>query len=183
LNNEKEKYLATFGGGCFWCLEAIFSRLNGVEKVISGYCGGHMDNPSYEKVCSGDTGHAEVVQITYDPKIISFEGLLEVFWKSHDPTTKNRQGNDIGTQYRSVIFYHNPDQKELANSGKASLEAEGIWGNPIVTEIEPLVRFWPAEDYHQDYYRNNPSGGYCAMVIRPKLEKFNKDFRKNLKTD
>ena len=172
--------LATFGGGCFWCLEAIFKRLNGVEKVISGYSGGPIEDPSYEEVCSGDTGHAEVVQIRYDPAKVSFDDLLEVFWKSHDPTTKNRQGNDIGTQYRSVIFYHNSDQKKGAEFIKRNLENEGIWDRPIVTEIEAFTRFWPAEPYHQNYYANNPSNSYCSLVIKPKIEKFNKIFKQRL---
>ena len=172
---------ATFGGGCFWCVEAIFQRLDGVEKVVSGYSGGHVDNPTYEQVCTGTTGHAEAVQVTYDPAKVSYDQLLEVFWKTHDPTTKNRQGNDVGPQYRSVIFYHDEQQKELAESYKARLEAEHVWDRPIVTEIVPFTRFWPAEGYHQNYYNDNPSQPYCSFVITPKIEKFNKIFKDRLK--
>jgi peptide-methionine (S)-S-oxide reductase len=174
--------LATFGGGCFWCTEAIFRRLNGVEKVVSGYSGGHVDNPTYAQVCTGTTGHAESIQITYDPAKVSYEKLLEVFWKTHDPTTKDRQGNDVGPQYRSVIFYHDAEQKNLAKSYKAKLEAEHIWNRPIVTEIVPFTKFWPAEAYHQNYYNNNPAKSYCAFVITPKIEKFKKVFKERLKT-
>jgi peptide-methionine (S)-S-oxide reductase len=164
--------LATFGGGCFWCIEAIFRKLKGVEGVVSGYSGGDFKNPSYEQVCTGETGHAEVIQVSFDPEKVSYEELLEVFWKIHDPTTKNRQGNDVGSQYRSVIFYHNEDQKKLAEYSKSKLEAEGAWKRPIVTEIKTFTGFWPAEAYHQDYFKNNPSNGYCAVVIKPKIEKF-----------
>jgi peptide-methionine (S)-S-oxide reductase len=173
--------VATFGSGCFWCTEAIFERLNGVVKVESGYAGGTVKNPTYEEVCSGTTGHAEVTQITYDPKIITYDELLEVFWKTHDPTTLNRQGNDVGTQYRSVIFYHNEEQKELAEKYKKELDKSGAWDNPIVTEISPVTNFYPAEGYHQDYYENNPNQGYCAFVIAPKVEKFEKVFKDKLK--
>ena len=173
--------VATFGSGCFWCTEAIFERLNGVVKVESGYAGGTVKNPTYEEVCSGTTGHAEVTQITYDPKIITYDELLEVFWKTHDPTTLNRQGNDVGTQYRSVIFYHNEEQKELAEKYKKELDKSGTWDNPIVTEISPVTNFYPAEGYHQDYYENNPNQGYCAFVIAPKVEKFEKVFKDKLK--
>ena len=172
---------ATFGSGCFWCTEAVFEELNGVHSVVSGYAGGNVVNPSYEAVCSGKTGHAEVTQITYDPKVISFDELLEVFWKTHDPTTLNRQGNDIGTQYRSAIFYHDEEQKNLAEKYKAELDKSGAWDNPIVTEISPLKNYFPAEDYHQEYYANNPNQGYCAFVIAPKLEKFKKVFKDKLK--
>lgn len=172
---------ATFGSGCFWCTEAIFERLNGVVRVESGYSGGNVKNPTYEEVCTGTTGHAEVTQITYDSSIISFDELLEVFWKTHDPTTLNRQGNDMGTQYRSVIFYHNEEQKKLAEKYKAELDKSGAWDNPIVTEILPFAKFYPAENYHQDYYNNNPNQGYCAFVIAPKLEKFEKVFKDKLK--
>jgi peptide-methionine (S)-S-oxide reductase len=161
--------LATFGGGCFWCVEAVFERLEGVKKVVSGYAGGHIDQPSYKQVCSGETGHAEVTQIEFDPAVISYARLLEVFFEAHDPTTLNRQGADEGTQYRSVIFYHSEEQKKAAEAAK--IAARKIWEDPIVTEISPLPRFWPAEDYHQDYFRNNPSQGYCAFVIKPKLKK------------
>jgi peptide-methionine (S)-S-oxide reductase len=174
--------LATFGSGCFWCTEAIFQRLEGVEKVVSGYSGGHVENPTYDQVCTGTTGHAESIQVAYDPSKVSYDELLEVFWKMHDPTRKNRQGNDIGPQYRSVLFYHDADQKKLAEAYKAKLEAEKIWDRPIVTEIVPFSRFWPAEDYHQNYYNNNSSKGYCAVVITPKIEKFRKIFKDRLKT-
>jgi peptide-methionine (S)-S-oxide reductase len=173
--------LATFGAGCFWCVEAIFEELDGVEKVVSGYSGGHASNPSYEEVCSGRTGHAEVVQITYDPKRISYDELLEIYWRTHDPTTRNRQGNDVGTQYRSVVLYHDEEQKKLAEGYKARLEAEHIWDRPIVTEIVRFERFWPAEAYHQDYYRQNPGEGYCSLVITPKIEKLRKIFKDKLK--
>lgn len=172
---------ATFGSGCFWCTEAIFERLIGVIKVESGYSGGKVENPTYEEVCTGTTGHAEVTQITYDPKLITYDELLEVFWKTHDPTTLNRQGNDVGPQYRSVIFYHNNEQKKLAEKYKAELDKSGAWDKPIVTEISPFNNFFPAENYHQDYYNNNPNQGYCAFVIAPKLEKFQKVFKDKLK--
>jgi len=170
---------ATLGGGCFWCLEAVFENVKGVEDVISGYAGGHINNPTYEAVCSGTTGHAEVVQITYDPTIISFKDILEIFWKIHDPTTLNRQGADIGTQYRSVIFFHNEKQKEIAEESKA--EAQKNFTSPIVTEISPLQTFWKAEDYHQNYFKNNPNQGYCQVVVAPKVEKFQKTFKEWVK--
>ena len=172
---------ATFGSGCFWCTEAIFENLNGVYSVVSGYAGGNVQNPTYEEVCTGTTGHAEVTQITYDSSVISYDELLEVFWKTHDPTTLNRQGNDVGPQYRSVIFYHNEEQKQLAEKYKAELDKSGAWDNPIVTEISPLTNYFPAENYHQDYYNNNSNQGYCAFVIAPKLEKFKKVFKDKLK--
>jgi len=179
--NMENLQKATFGSGCFWCTEAIFERLNGVIKVESGYSGGKVENPSYEEVCTGKTGHAEVTQITYDPSIITYDELLEVFWKTHDPTTLNRQGNDVGPQYRSVIFYHNDEQKQLAEKYKSELDKSGAWDNPIVTEISPLTNYFPAENYHQDYYNNNLNQGYCAFVIAPKLEKFKKVFKDKLK--
>ncbi len=179
--NEAGLEKATFGSGCFWCTEAIFERLNGVVTVESGYSGGKVDNPTYEEVCSGTTGYAEVTQITYDPSIITYDELLEVFWKTHDPTTLNRQGNDVGTQYRSVIFYNNDDEKELAEKYKAELDKSGAWDNPIVTEISPFTKFYSAEGYHQDYYKNNPNQGYCTFVIAPKVEKFEKVFKDKLK--
>ena len=172
---------ATFGSGCFWCTEAVFERLNGVYKVVSGYAGGAVENPTYEEVCTGKTGHAEVTQITYDPKVITYDELLEVFWKTHDPTTLNRQGNDVGTQYRSVIFYHNEEQRQLAEKYKEELNKSGAWDKPLVTEISPLTNFFSAEGYHQNYYENNPSQGYCAFVIAPKVEKFEKVFKDKLK--
>lgn len=172
---------ATFGAGCFWCVEAVFQRLNGVEKVVSGYSGGTVPNPTYEQVCSGSTGHAEVTQIIYDPSKITYEELLEVFWSTHDPTTLNRQGNDIGTQYRSVIFYHNEKQKELAEAYKKKLDEANIFDKPIVTEITKFDEFYSAENYHQDYYDNNKSQPYCQFVITPKIEKFKKVFGNKLK--
>jgi peptide-methionine (S)-S-oxide reductase len=150
--------------------------------VVAGYSGGHVDNPTYEQVCAGTTGHAESIQITYDPAKVSYDDLLEVFWKTHDPTTKDRQGNDVGPQYRSVVFYHDAEQQKLAESYKTKLEAEHIWKRPIVTEIEPFAKFWPAEPYHQNYYDNNPSKGYCNLVITPKIEKFRKIFKDRLKS-
>jgi peptide-methionine (S)-S-oxide reductase len=173
---------ATFGTGCFWCTEAVFQELKGVLKVTSGYSGGTVKNPSYEEVCSGTTGHAECLQIIYDPKVISFDELLEVFWEAHDPTTLNRQGNDVGTQYRSVIFYHDAEQKKKAEEYKAKLDKSRAYNNPIVTEITPFSRFYAAENYHQDYYRLHGSQPYCSFVIRPKVEKFEKVFKNRLKT-
>lgn len=185
-NKHGKRYMAnlekaTFGSGCFWCSEAIFERVDGVVSVVSGYAGGKVENPTYEQVCTGTTGHAEVIQITYDPRIINYDALLEIFWRTHDPTTLNRQGNDVGTQYRSVIFYHNEKQKQLAEKYKKELDKSGAWNNPIVTEIVPYTTFYKAEDYHQDYYDNNPHQGYCAFVIAPKLEKFEKVFKDKLK--
>lgn len=172
---------ATFGAGCFWCVEAVFQNLEGVQKVVSGYSGGAGKNPTYKEVCSGTTGHAEVCQVYYDPQKVSFIELLEVFWQTHDPTTLNRQGNDVGTQYRSVIYYHNQEQKRLSEEYKAKLTAAKLWENPIVTEISPLTEFYAAEDYHQNYYNENSSQPYCAFVIRPKMEKFKKVFGSKLK--
>jgi peptide-methionine (S)-S-oxide reductase len=180
-NQNKSLETATFGSGCFWCTEAIFERVNGVVSVVSGYSGGTVANPSYEQVCTGKTGHAECTQITFDPAVISYDELLEIFWKMHDPTTLNRQGNDVGTQYRSVIFYHNDDQKQKAEFYKNKLTEEKIWDKPIVTEITKFEKFYPAEDYHQEYYDNNPNQGYCAYVITPKVEKFEKIFKDKLK--
>jgi peptide-methionine (S)-S-oxide reductase len=173
--------LATFGSGCFWCTEAVFQRLKGVEKVVSGYAGGHVVNPTYRQVCSGDTGHAEVIQVQYDPSQTSYEQLLEIFWKTHDPTTPNQQGNDYGPQYRSVIFYHNDEQKRLAEEYKKKLDQAKIWKDPIVTEISPFTNFYPAENYHQDYYNQNRNQPYCTFVIRPKIEKLEKVFRDQLR--
>ncbi|MBN1852675.1 MAG: peptide-methionine (S)-S-oxide reductase MsrA [Pirellulales bacterium] len=174
--------LATLGAGCFWCVEAVFQQLDGVVSVVSGYSGGHLPNPSYKAVCTGTTGHAEVCQIRYDPEKLAYKDLLEVFWKIHDPTTLNRQGHDIGTQYRSVIFYHDDEQKMLAERYKRKLDTSGAFANPIVTEIVPFTEFYPAEPYHRDYYRNNPNQAYCRAVIRPKLDKFKKVFKEKLKT-
>ena len=173
---------ATFGGGCFWCVEAVYQELEGVISVTSGFAGGQRENPSYEQVCSGATGHAEVVQIVYDPSKISFDELLEVFWTVHDPTTLNRQGADVGTQYRSVIFYHNEEQKQLAEKYKKELDASGAWDNPVVTEIAPFTKFYSAEKYHQEYYKNNANQPYCSMVIQPKVDKFRKVFKDKLKS-
>ncbi len=180
-NKTNGLQVATFGNGCFWCTEAIFQRLNGVEKVVSGYSGGKVKNPTYKEVCSGLTGHAEVIQITYDPKRISFDELLEVFWKTHDPTTLNRQGADEGTQYRSAVFYHTDEQKRLAEEYKKKLDASGAFDNPIVTEITPFTAFYPAEDYHQNYFNLNGTQPYCSFVIQPKVEKFEKVFKSKLK--
>ena len=173
--------IASFGNGCFWCTEAIFQQLEGVIKVVSGYSGGHIDNPTYKQVCNGTTGHAECLNITYDPSKISFDELLEVFWKTHDPTTLNRQGNDVGTQYRSVIFYHNEEQKAKAEKYKAELDKSGAYASPIVTTLEPFVKFYPAEDYHQNYFNENGSAPYCQLIVRPKVEKFEKVFKAKLK--
>jgi len=173
---------ATFGEGCFWCVEAIFEDLKGVENVISGYAGGEISNPTYAEICSGLTGHAEVCQINYNPLEITYSNLLEVFWQTHDPTTLNRQGADVGTQYRSVIFYHNEEQRELAIKYKKELDASGAWNNPIVTEISPTTQFYEAEKYHQDYFRKNPYQSYCQVVIGPKLDKFRKVFNDKLKS-
>ena len=171
----------TFGAGCFWCVEAIFSDLNGVDKVISGYAGGTVKNPSYKEVCTGNTGHAEVCQVIYNPEIITYKELLEVFWQVHDPTTLNRQGGDVGTQYRSAIFYHTNEQKEIAEEYKKVLNNEKVFPNPIVTEITAFTNFYPAEDYHQDYFELNGENPYCQAVVRPKLEKFRKVFKDKLK--
>jgi peptide-methionine (S)-S-oxide reductase len=173
--------VATLAGGCFWCLEAVFDDLQGVESVVSGYAGGRVRNPSYRDVCSGATGHAEVVQITFDPGLISFRDLLHVFFTVHDPTTLNRQGADVGTQYRSAIFYHSPDQQATAEQVIAEINAAGIWGAPIVTQVAPFDAFYAAEDYHQEYYRRNPYQPYCQVVIAPKVAKFRKQYVQRLK--
>lgn len=165
----EELKTATFGAGCFWCVEAVFERVEGVKSVVAGYAGGTVPNPTYEQVCTGKTGHAEVAQITYDPEKVSYEQLLELFWKAHDPTTMNRQGADVGTQYRSAIFYEGEDQKRAAEESKS--RARNLFKDPVVTEIAPLTKFYPAENYHQDYYRSNPHAPYCMFVIRPKLKK------------
>jgi peptide-methionine (S)-S-oxide reductase len=167
---------ATFGSGCFWCTEAVFQQLRGVKSVASGYSGGNVENPSYDEVCAGRTGHAEVVQVTYDPAEITFSDLLRVFWQTHDPTTLNRQGHDVGTQYRSAVFYHDDRQRQIAEQYQQQLDAAGTFNAPIVTEITPLKNFFPAENYHQDYFRSNPARSYCALVIRPKVEKLQKEF-------
>ena len=172
---------ATFGTGCFWCTEAVFQELNGVHKVTSGYSGGHVANPTYEQVTGKKTGHAEVVQIVFDPSVITFDDLLEVFWQVHDPTTLNRQGADVGPQYRSAIFFHNQEQKDKALYYKEQLDKSGAFQDPIVTEISPLKNFYAAEDYHQNFYTNNPNYGYCTYVIKPKLDKFRKVFENKLR--
>jgi peptide-methionine (S)-S-oxide reductase len=171
----------TFGAGCFWCVEAVYSDLNGVESVVSGYAGGTVKNPSYKEVCTGNTGHAEVCQITYNPSVISYKELLEVFWQVHDPTTLNRQGGDVGTQYRSAIFYHTDEQKQVAEEFLKTLNEEKVFPDPIVTEITAINNFYPAEDYHQDYFELNGDNPYCQAVVRPKLEKFRKVFKDKLK--
>ena len=178
---KSENEIATFGSGCFWCSEAIFEQLKGVESVVSGYSGGKTENPTYKEVCTGETGHAEVIQITFNPTLISYIELLEIFWQTHDPTTLNRQGADVGTQYRSVIFYHNTTQKELAVVYKKKLDEAKIYTKPIVTEISEFTTFYKAEDYHQDYYNNNKFQPYCSFTITPKLDKFKKLFKEKLK--
>lgn len=173
--------VATLGAGCFWCVEAVFQRIKGVVKVESGYSGGKTENPTYKAVCEGTTGHAEVCQITFDKNQISFTEILEVFFGTHDPTTLNRQGNDVGTQYRSAIFYHNEEQRKIADKVIQTLTAEKVFEKPIVTEVTPFTKFYKAEDYHQNYYNNNPTQGYCYFVIRPKIEKLQKVFKEKLK--
>ena len=173
--------IATLGGGCFWCLEAVYAELAGVERVVSGYAGGRVANPSYEQVCAGTTGHAEVVQIVFDPRVISYRELLEVFFTIHDPTTPNRQGHDVGTQYRSIILYHDAGQRATAEETVARLGAEGPWDGPIVTEIAPLAAFYPAEAYHQDYFKRNPQQPYCQIVVAPKVAKARKQFLDKLR--
>ena len=181
MESDGNRELATLAGGCFWCLEAVYDQLSGVEKSESGYAGGQTDNPTYREVCEGDTGHAEVVQITFDPGIVSYRELLEIFFTIHDPTSLNRQGADVGTQYRSAIFYHSPEQKATAEQVIAQIEAEKIWDDPIVTEIAPLTKFYPAEDYHRDYFARNPFQPYCMAVVAPKVAKFRKLFLDKLK--
>jgi peptide-methionine (S)-S-oxide reductase len=181
MTKTNQKELATLGGGCFWCLEAVFQDLKGVEKVESGYTGGAGANPTYRQVCSGNTGHAEVVQVTFNPQVVSFKEILDVFFIIHDPTTLNRQGADAGTQYRSAIFYHTPEQKKIAEQVIQEISKAGIWDAPIVTEIAPLEAFYPAEDYHQEYYKINPDQPYCQMVIAPKVAKFRKQYFAKLK--
>ena len=172
---------ATLGAGCFWCVEAIFEEVKGVKKVVAGYAGGDVQDPTYREVSSGTTGHAEVTRLVYDPSVVSFEQLLEVFWHTHNPTTKNRQGADVGPQYRSVIFYHNDEQKEIAERSLKETDRSDLWQDPIVTEIEPISNYSQAENYHQNYYENNPNAGYCTVVIAPKLKKFRKEFSDMLK--
>ncbi len=178
-NGSKE--VATLGGGCFWCTEAVFLELRGVERVDSGYAGGALPNPTYEQVCSGRTGHAEVVQVTFDPRVLSYHDLLTVFFTVHDPTTLNRQGADVGTQYRSVVFFHDERQKATAAQVIQELEEHRLWRKKIVTEVAPFTAFYPAEEYHRDYFRRNPTGGYCQMVVAPKVAKFRSKFADRLK--
>ena len=174
--------IATLGGGCFWCLEAVYRETEGVEKVVSGYMGGSTSNPSYKDVCSGATGHVEVVQLTFDPNVISYRDILGIFFAIHDPTTLNRQGNDVGTQYRSVIFYHSPEQKTAAEDTIRELAAEKVFEDPVVTAIEPAREFYPAEAYHQEYFENHPYQPYCAFVVAPKVQKFRKKFAGRVKS-
>jgi peptide-methionine (S)-S-oxide reductase len=181
-SKNNNKGIATLAAGCFWCVEAVFQNLQGVESAVSGYMGGHLLNPSYKDICTGETGHAEVLQITYDESVISFEGLLEVFFKTHNPTTLNRQGNDVGTQYRSSIFYHSDEQKAISDAIINKLTFEGAYDSAIVTLLEPASVFYPAEDYHQNYFNKNGQNPYCEMVVKPKVEKFKKVFAKQLKT-
>jgi peptide-methionine (S)-S-oxide reductase len=181
MNEQNKPALATFGSGCFWCTEAVFERLEGVDKVVSGYSGGHVKHPSYKEVTTGRTGHAEVCQIHFDPALITYEELLDVFWHTHDPTTLNRQGNDRGPQYRSVIFYHDAEQQRLAEASKREMDASGTFKDPIVTEITAFEEFYIAEDYHQDYFANNPNQPYCTFVVKPKVEKFTAKYQDKLK--
>jgi peptide-methionine (S)-S-oxide reductase len=178
---SQQKETATLAGGCFWCLEAVYDQLKGVSSVESGYAGGSVQNPSYEQVCTGRTGHAEVIQITYDPQVVSFKDLLDVFFTIHDPTTLDRQGNDVGTQYRSAIFYHSPEQKAVAEQTIAEVNNQHVWKNPIVTQVAPLEKFYPAEAYHQEYFVNHGSQPYCRVVIEPKVSKFRKHYMEKLK--
>jgi peptide-methionine (S)-S-oxide reductase len=177
----KQLETATLGGGCFWCVEAIYQDLDGVEKVASGYAGGSVENPTYQQVCNGTTGHAEVIQVTFDPAVISFEDILTVFFRTHDPTTLNRQGADVGTQYRSAVFYHDEEQQHVAEGVLAETDASDLWPSPIVTEVSPFTEFYVAEDYHQNYYKSNRNQPYCRAVIDPKVRKFRKSFKDRLK--
>ena len=181
MSDNAAREVVTLGGGCFWCLEAVYDELRGVTDVVSGYAGGRRPNPSYEQVCTGATGHAEVIQVTFDPSAISFRDLLHVFFTIHDPTTLNRQGNDVGTQYRSVIFYHSPEQLAAANEVIAELQADKIWDNPIVTQVEPAPTFYAAEDYHQEYFKKNPYQPYCRAIVAPKVAKARGKFFAQLK--
>jgi peptide-methionine (S)-S-oxide reductase len=181
MAEERGLETATLGGGCFWCLEAVYQELSGVERVVSGYAGGHATHPDYESVCSGTTGHAEVVQVTFDPAVISYRDLLEVFFTIHDPTTANRQGADVGTQYRSIVLWHDEAQREVARQVMAEAAAAGLWDAPLVTQLEPLTAFHPAEGYHQDYFARNPDQPYCRAVVAPKVAKFRKQHLARLK--
>jgi peptide-methionine (S)-S-oxide reductase len=177
---ERKTEVATLGGGCFWCLEAAFAQVEGVKEARPGYAGGASPNPTYDEVCTGRTGHAEVVQLRFDPSVVSYRELLEIFFALHDPSTRDRQGADVGSQYRSVIFYHSPEQARVAEDVIRELEASGTWSAPVVTEREPSGKFWPAEEYHRDYFRRNPEAGYCRLVITPKLEKLRRRFPSKL---
>src|SRR5437867_1630562 len=181
MATERRREVATLGGGCFWCLDAVYRELRGVERVESGYTGGSVPNPTYRQVFGGDTGHAEVVQVTFDPSVISYRDLLDVFFTIHDPTTRDRQGSDVGPQYRSIILYHSPDQERMAREAIADFDARAIWNAPIVTEVKPLREFYPAERYHQDYFSNNARQPYCQIVIEPKVAKFRKRFVEQLR--
>lgn len=183
MNYVNKLEIATLANGCFWCTEAIFARLKGVKSVLPGYSGGKVENPSYDQVCTGITGHAEAAQIEFDPMVISYEKLLEVFWHTHDPTTLNRQGNDVGTQYRSAIFYHNNNQRKIAEKSKREIEDKGIFKDPIVTEITPFKKFYVAEDYHKKYYEQHQDAPYCRFVIDPKIQKLLKQYRNDLKVE
>ncbi|HZG43548.1 MAG TPA: peptide-methionine (S)-S-oxide reductase MsrA [Longimicrobium sp.] len=178
---DRGREVATLGGGCFWCTEAVFVELRGVDRVVSGYMGGQLPNPSYEQVCSGRTGHAEVIQVTFDPAAVSFREILEVFFTTHDPTTLNRQGGDEGTQYRSVVFHHDDEQRRVAEEVIREMTERRLYDDPIVTEVSPAAQFYPAESYHQDYYARNPYQGYCQVVIAPKVSKFRKEYTSRLK--
>lgn len=180
---SKDTQVATLGGGCFWCLEPLYADLQGVKDVVVGYSGGSVPDPSYEQVCTGRTGHAEVVQVTFDPETVSYREILEVFFAIHDPTTPNRQGADVGPQYRSAIFYHDDDQRRVAEEVIQELEEEDIWGKPIVTEVSPIKEFYEAEEYHQEYYQKNPNQGYCRVVIAPKVSKFRQKYQSKLKSN
>ncbi|HVF41654.1 MAG TPA: peptide-methionine (S)-S-oxide reductase MsrA [Pyrinomonadaceae bacterium] len=180
-SSDRKLEAATLAGGCFWCVEAVFDELRGVESVVSGYTGGDAPSPTYQQVCSGATGHAEAVQVSFDPQVVTFREILEIFFTVHDPTTLNRQGADVGTQYRSAVFYHTAEQRETAERVIAELNGEKIWDAPIVTEVAPLAEFYPAEDYHQEYFRNNPGQGYCRAVVAPKVAKFRQKFLEKLK--
>lgn len=179
--NSEHLEEATLGAGCFWCVEAVFEEVKGIKTAVAGYAGGEVENPTYREVSSGTTGHAEVARIVFDPSVITYEQILEVFWHTHDPTTKNRQGADVGPQYRSVIFYHNEEQRKMAEQSLTKTDRSGLWNDPIVTEIEPLTNYSKAENYHQNYYENNPNAGYCQVVIAPKLKKFRNEFSHLLK--
>ena len=176
-----QQEIATLGGGCFWCLEAVYNEMEGVQSAISGYMGGHVADPDYHRVCSGTTGHAEVVQVTFDPSVTSYREILEVYFAIHDPTTRDRQGNDVGSQYRSVIFYHSDEQRKIAEQTIRDLEAERLWPSPIVTDVRAAEPFYPAEDYHQNYFRNNPGQGYCSFVVAPKVAKFRQKIARKMR--